>query len=61
MRYLRDRRLDRARSEILRQPAAHITEIAAECGFTHLGRFAEQYRERFGESPSRTQRSTHRR
>ncbi|MFO1376114.1 MAG: AraC family transcriptional regulator [Steroidobacteraceae bacterium] len=59
MRYLRDRRLDRARSEILRQPAAHITEIAAECGFTHLGRFAEQYRERFGESPSRTQRSTH--
>ena len=58
MRYLRDRRLDRARAAIRRQPGAHITDIAAECGFTHLGRFAEQYRERFGESPSQTQRSS---
>lgn len=57
MGYLRDRRLDRARAAILRRPAARITDIAAECGFTHLGRFAEHYRDRFGESPSQTQRS----
>jgi AraC-like DNA-binding protein len=57
MRFLRDRRLDRARAEILRRPEARVTDIAAECGFSHLGRFAEQYRTRFGESPSRTHRS----
>ncbi len=56
MRYLRDRRLDRARAELHRQPAARITDVAIECGFGHLGRFARQYRERFGEPPSRRRR-----
>lgn len=56
MRYLRDRRLDRARAELQRRPAAHITDVAIECGFGHLGRFARQYRERFGEPPSRRRR-----
>ena len=56
MRFLRDRRLDRVRAEIRRRPDAHVTDIAVESGFSHLGRFAQQYRARFGESPSRTRR-----
>ena len=56
MRFLRDRRLDHARAEILRRPGARVTDIAVECGFSHLGRFAQQYGARFGEAPSRTRR-----
>ncbi|MBL8198161.1 MAG: AraC family transcriptional regulator [Chromatiales bacterium] len=56
MRFLRDRRLDHARAEILRRPGARVTDIAVECGFSHLGRFAQQYGARFGEPPSRTRR-----
>lgn len=33
-----------------------VTEIARRCGFGHLGRFSAGYRERFGDSPSRTLR-----
>jgi AraC-like DNA-binding protein len=55
--FLRDLRFDRARRELLR--GVHdtsITEIATRCGFVHLGRFAIQYRRRYGESPSETLR-----
>ena len=34
-----------------------ITEIALECGFTHLGRFSASYRKFVGERPSRTVRA----
>ncbi|MCK1620231.1 AraC family transcriptional regulator [Bradyrhizobium sp. 159] len=37
-------------------PNASITEIAFDLGFTHLGRMAGAYREKFGESPSATLR-----
>ncbi|MCK1756500.1 AraC family transcriptional regulator [Bradyrhizobium sp. 137] len=37
-------------------PDASITEIAFDLGFTHLGRMAGAYREKFGESPSATLR-----
>lgn len=33
-----------------------VTAIAEECGFGHLGRFAGEYRLRFGESPAETLR-----
>ena len=49
------RRLDRARRELLKSdPLVTVTEVAALCGFDHLSRFARRYRERFGEPPSAT-------
>jgi transcriptional regulator GlxA family with amidase domain len=33
---------------------ARIADIALNCGFTHLGRFAIAYSEKFGELPSET-------
>jgi AraC-like DNA-binding protein len=59
MAYLRDTRLDRARASLLAGEAndtAQVTNIALDCGFAHLGRFAASYRSRFGESPSTTAR-----
>jgi AraC-like DNA-binding protein len=55
MRYVRDQRFDRARRELLRAaPDATVTRVALRWGFAHLGRFAVDYRRRFGESPSDT-------
>ena len=56
MEFLREQRLQAVRrkfSESESQPKT-VSEIAYECGFTHLGRFSEQYRQRFGELPSET-------
>ncbi len=56
-RYLRERRLDRARSDLADATASSgvsVTEVATRWGFTHLGRFAAVYKNRFGESPSQT-------
>ncbi|PYE25584.1 AraC family transcriptional regulator [Paraburkholderia silvatlantica] len=57
MQYLRQVRLERARETILATSAeVRIAHIALDCGFTHFGRFAQSYKERFGESPSQTGR-----
>ncbi|MGZ2748493.1 anthranilate 1,2-dioxygenase regulatory protein AndR [Burkholderia stagnalis] len=55
MQYLRATRLEHAR-ELLHGAGSdrRIADIALDCGFTHLGRFAIAYREKFGESPSET-------
>ncbi|MES2531442.1 MAG: anthranilate 1,2-dioxygenase regulatory protein AndR [Pseudomonadota bacterium] len=55
MQYLRDMRLDVAHRR-LSDPDAQTTvaTVAMDCGFTHLGRFAQSYRERFGQAPSVT-------
>jgi AraC-like DNA-binding protein len=55
MRYLRDVRFDKVR-DALRQarPEEGVAEIASKWGFSHMGRFAVEYRKRFGESPSQT-------
>ncbi|MFL9991270.1 AraC family transcriptional regulator [Paraburkholderia sediminicola] len=55
---LRQMRLDRAR-QIIRESTSElrVATIALDCGFTHLGRFAQGYRDRFGELPSETPRS----
>jgi AraC-like DNA-binding protein len=61
MRYLRNARFERVR-EALRfaDPSERVTDIALKWGFEHMGRFALEYRKRFGESPSRTlKKSSH--
>lgn len=53
MRYLRDIRLDEARYRLSRrQNRESVTEVAYSVGFSHLGRFSQDYRARFGVSPS---------
>lgn len=55
--YLKNIRLERARQDLL---SAHsgtsVTDVAMHWGFTQLGRFAGEYKKRFGESPSDTLR-----
>jgi AraC-like DNA-binding protein len=57
MQYLRDARFRRVRSALARaEPGQRVSEIAAQWGFVHLGRFSRDYRQRFGEPPSVTLR-----
>jgi AraC-like DNA-binding protein len=54
---LREMRLDRARALLLDRSLAErltVATAAAKSGFSHLGRFAAYYLERFGEAPSAT-------
>jgi AraC-like DNA-binding protein len=53
--YLRQVRFARVRDELLRgEENLRITDVATSHGFDHLGRFSLGYRQRYGESPSRT-------
>lgn len=56
MAYLRQVRLQRVRVELeaAASSSTTITEVALRWGFTHLGRFASDYKRWFGESPSAT-------
>lgn len=55
--YLRRLRLAAVREELLSSKAGgSVTASALGHGFNHFGRFASQYRRRFGESPSSTLR-----
>ena len=57
MRYLRDARFEKVRGALQRaRPGESVTLIATRWGFSHFGRFAVEYRNRFGESPSSTMR-----
>ena len=48
-------RLDAARALLFRgDPTVTVAAVAAQFGFSNPGRFATQYRVRFGESPART-------
>ena len=59
--FLQQLRLERARRDLLGGYAqASVTQIATRCGFTHLGRFAADYHQRYGESPSATLRHSRR-
>lgn len=53
--YVRQVRLNRART-ILAGPMKNVTvaDVAAAVGYTHLGRFADEYRRHVGELPSQT-------
>jgi AraC-like DNA-binding protein len=53
--YLRDVRLDRAHHDLVHAGAATtVTDVALRWGFAHTGRFAADYRKRFGRTPSET-------
>ncbi len=55
MHYLALRRMNLARQELQRRNSqTTVTATAMNFGFWHLGRFAEEYRSMFGESPSAT-------
>jgi len=59
MMYLRRLRLHHVHSELAANSpdAVTVTMIAGRWGFMHLGRFANQYRQLFGETPSQTLRT----
>lgn len=47
--------LEQARHELLQgAPGDRIADVALRCGFAHFGRFAREYRRRYGETPSCT-------
>jgi AraC-like DNA-binding protein len=54
--FIRETRLTRAHDELRASDASRTTvgAVAGHWGFPHLGRFAEQYRRRFGRNPSET-------
>jgi AraC-like DNA-binding protein len=55
MRYLREQRFEKVRDALQRaEPKEGVATIAASWGFAHLGRFAVEYRRRYGETPSQT-------
>jgi AraC-like DNA-binding protein len=56
MAYLRAVRLELARTELARgkRTGGSVASIAHFCGFTHLSRFAADYKAHFNESPAQT-------
>jgi AraC-like DNA-binding protein len=56
MQHLRRVRLDHARARLRLEDSRTVAEIALDCGFGHLGRFARDYALAFGERPSETRR-----
>lgn len=60
--YLRKVRLGQVREQLLNVADEEtVTNIALEHGFLHLGRFAQEYKKQFGETPSDTLRARRRR
>lgn len=59
MRLLHEVRLRRAHEDLLQAPpGTRVTDVALRWGLGHLGRFSQEYRDAFGESPSETLRAT---
>jgi len=54
-----DRRLECARDRLIEAEAGDgsVTQVALDCGFSHLGRFSRDYQDRFGEKPFQTLRT----
>ena len=53
MRYLREVRLDTARSRLLGN-GARVSEVAVAVGFESPAHFTREFKRRFGVSPSKT-------
>ena len=58
MTYLKTQRLKQVRYQLKApdQNQTTVTDIAIQCGFWHMGQFAQDYRKMFGERPSETLR-----
>lgn len=55
MQYVREVRMASARERLLdAAPCERVADIALECGFINLGRFASAYKAKYGETPSDT-------
>ena len=56
LQYIRSRRLNRVRKQLLEESRKNwtIARLAYENGFRHLGNFASDYKKLFGELPSQT-------
>jgi len=61
MEYLKSVRLDLARADLLAADPAtsSVTHIALACGFSHMSKFARDYKARFAASPSADLRRMH--
>jgi AraC-like DNA-binding protein len=58
MQYLKNYRLELARHLLSGgKDARFVTDVAMSLGFTHLGKFAGDYKRRYGETPSQTLRN----
>lgn len=59
--YLRKLRLERAHSDLVAigrgEAPGNVTDVALRWGFTHLGRFAAEYRKAYRRTPSQTMRA----
>jgi AraC-like DNA-binding protein len=59
MAYLKMHRLEAVRRDILADRAErNVSSIAMNWGFSHLGRFSNDYKQLFGETPSQTLKRT---
>jgi transcriptional regulator GlxA family with amidase domain len=56
MAYLRELRFEQAHLELMQNEHLTVTDVAFKWGFTHLGRFSQEYKKRFGTLPSSTRR-----
>ncbi|MBU4609427.1 AraC family transcriptional regulator [Achromobacter sp. GG226] len=55
MQSVREHRLQRVREVLVHAtPRTRVAQAALDCGFVHLGRFAQLYQQRYGETPSQT-------
>ena len=62
MQLVREARMEKARQMLTcAGDGERVSDIALSCGFVNLGRFANAYRMRFGETPSDTLRGSKRR
>lgn len=52
MSWLKEQRLQRSRQLILRHPDMPVSHVALACGLSHFGRFAADFKARFGLGPS---------
>jgi AraC-like DNA-binding protein len=55
--YARHVRMHAVHEALQRGPVRSVTDVALSYGFNHMGRFAAQYRQQFGCSPSETVRT----